>query len=132
VTFLLDTHALIAFLAADWKRVGREARRILDRAGKGAVDARVSVVSLWEVAVMVEKRRLRLSTGWSAWSSAVQRSPHLTIESLVLADVDHARAFPTLVDPADRLIVGTALRLDATLVTNDVRITKSRVVPTAW
>jgi PIN domain nuclease of toxin-antitoxin system len=131
MTYLLDTHALLAFLA-DREGVGRNARRILDRIVKGAGDARVSVISLWEVSLLLEKGRIKLRAGWSAWSTAVRRIPGLTIEPLTAEDIEHASTFPTLVDPADRIIVGTALRLGATLITGDERITESRVVPVLW
>jgi PIN domain nuclease of toxin-antitoxin system len=132
VTHLLDTHALVAFVADDRARLGPRARRLLERAMQGSLDVRVSAISLWEVALLQERGRLRIPAGFAAWSAALRRHPALALEPLVPADVEHARAYPSLVDPADRLIVGTALRLDATLVTRDDRITKSGVVRVLW
>ena len=93
---------------------------------------RVSVISVWEVSLLVEKGRIRLVAGWPAWLAALRRAPGLIVEPLLWDDVEHARAFPSLIDPADRFIVGTALRLNAVLVTGDERITRSRTVPVLW
>ena len=47
-------------------------------------------------------------------------------------DVREARGLTALVDPFDRLIAGTALRLDAPLLTLDERIRRSGLVRTVW
>jgi PIN domain nuclease of toxin-antitoxin system len=131
-TYLADTHALLGHLCGRARSLGATAGRVLARAERGQGDVRVSVLSLWEAALLAERGRIRLNGGWNAWADAVARLPGLRVEDLTLDDVAHARAFPSLADPADRLIVGTALRLGATLLTADERITRSGVVPVAW
>ena len=131
MTYVCDTHAFIWAAAGD-RRIGREAARIFARARKSQVDLRLSVASLWEVALSVEKGRLRIPRSWPEWLDTARNVPGLRIEPLEVGDVDHARAFRSLVDPYDRLIVGTALRLGAKLITADERITRSRAVPTVW
>jgi PIN domain nuclease of toxin-antitoxin system len=46
-------------------------------------------------------------------------------------DVNEARSV-SLTDPFDRLIVGTAVRLDMPLITRDQQIVESGLVQTIW
>lgn len=130
--YVLDTHALIDFASDDRRRLGKRVIDLMMRMRIGAIEAHVSVISLWEVALLAERGRLGMSGGYQAWSSSLRRAAGLLVEPLLPQDIENARAFPSLVDPADRLIVGTALRLSATLVTSDARITESGVVPVLW
>ena len=56
----------------------------------------------------------------------------LVIEPITLDDVDHARAFGELPDPFDRLIAGTACRLDLPLITANERLRRSPHVKVTW
>jgi PIN domain nuclease of toxin-antitoxin system len=49
-----------------------------------------------------------------------------------VGDVREARGLAALVDPFDRLIAGTAIRLDLPLITGDERIRTSGLVRTVW
>jgi PIN domain nuclease of toxin-antitoxin system len=62
----------------------------------------------------------------------VAQFPALPIEPLVWDDVREARGLAVLVDPFDRLIAGTPIRLDASLITGDERIRASGLVRTIW
>ena len=48
------------------------------------------------------------------------------------ADIAEAYALAVLIDPFDRLIVGTANRLHCPLITRDGRIAESHLVATVW
>jgi PIN domain nuclease of toxin-antitoxin system len=54
-----------------------------------------------------------------------------SIVPLDWTDVDEARKLP-FSDPRDRLIAGTAIRLDMPLITRDETITRSRLLETVW
>jgi PIN domain nuclease of toxin-antitoxin system len=92
----------------------------------------VSEISLWEVATLVELRRVRLSLGLSTWlqrataAPLVERvgiTPEIAAEVAVLPASFHR-------DPADRLLVATARVLGATLVTEDARILDAGICAT--
>lgn len=130
--FVADTHALLWWLGGETKHLGRQAARVLERADGVHSEVIVSVLSLWEVALLNDEGRLRLAAGYTAWCQALERHPGLRVESLTLADIDHARGLRTLRDPVDRLIAATALRLHAPLLTADARIASSRKVRVLW
>jgi len=58
--------------------------------------------------------------------------PAPPIEPLVWDDIREVRGLAELLDPFDRLIAGTAIRLDAPLITGDERISASGLVRTIW
>ena len=116
---LLDTNALLWVRRGDG-RLGRLARREIERAWR--MDAlAVSAVSFWEVAMLVDKGRIRLSGDIHAW-----RREHLeqgVVEVPIDGDIGVRAAglADFHADPADRLIVATALG-GHRLVTSDRRI----------
>ena len=80
----------------------------------------------------LERGRLRTRIDFDAWHDLVAAHPGLPIERLGWDDVREARGLTALVDPFDRLIAGTALRLEVPLLTNDERIRRSGLVRTFW
>lgn len=107
-------------------------RAIASSLGGGGVY--VSSISCWEVAMLVKKGRLRLAIGTSEW---VARSAALPF--LHFVPVDHQiylRAVdlpgPLHDDPADRVIVATALGLGMPLVTKDHRLQGYPHLETIW
>jgi PIN domain nuclease of toxin-antitoxin system len=109
------------------------ARRALDKAATGK-RLFVSSISLWEVALLVAKGRLRLSMPVATWMGASEALPFLRF-----VPVDNAIALlavtlpgPLHDDPADRIIAATALSLGAELVTRDRRLTEYPRLRTLW
>ncbi|HEX6086474.1 MAG TPA: type II toxin-antitoxin system VapC family toxin [Thermoanaerobaculia bacterium] len=94
----------------------------------------VSPFTFWEVAMLDRKRRVKLDGPALPWiAEAVDRSHTVTIElsleiAVIAGSFDHAR----LRDPADRIIVATALHHGWPLVTKDDDIRAAGVVPTIW
>ncbi len=105
---LLDTHVLV-WLLWDDRRLGKRTRQVIDRSW-AAGEAAVSAVTFWEVAMLHGKGRLALLTDIGLWRLS------LLEEGLVEIAVDgevaiRAGLLPNLHgDPADRLIVATALQ----------------------
>ena len=116
---LLDTHVLL-WLRLGHRRLGAETRRIVERAWR-AGEAAVSAVSFWEIALLHDKGRLTLLRDLGAWRGKLLRDGlieipvdgEIGIRAAGLADFHR--------DPADRLIVATALG-GHRLVTADRRI----------
>ena len=116
---LLDTNALLWMRRGD-DRLGSVARREIERAWQSD-ELAVSAISFWEVAMLVDKGRIRLSDDVHTW-----RREHLeqgVVEIPVDGDIGIRAAGLTdfHADPADRLIVATALA-GHSLVTSDRRI----------
>lgn len=117
---LLDTHVLV-WLDAGVERFGDKSRELADRA---LVDGHlaVSAISFWEIAMLIEKGRLRISMTLDAW-----RADLLAVGLQELAvtgeiGIQGARLAGFHGDPADRLIVATALQQGARLMTADTGI----------
>jgi PIN domain nuclease of toxin-antitoxin system len=126
---VLDTHAWI-FFADDPGRLGRAARRAIGKADRLGVSA----VSLWELALLVEKKRLSLDRDLLPWIHDALGEPRIELLPLTPAVVVAAHQLRGALDgdPGDRLIVATTLVEGARLVSKDVRITESGVVPVVW
>jgi PIN domain nuclease of toxin-antitoxin system len=126
---VLDTHAWI-FLADDPRRIGKAARRAIAKASRIGVAA----VSLWELTLLVEKRRLSLDRELLPWIQDALADPRIELLPLTPAVVAMAHQLRGALDgdPGDRLITATALVEGAKLLTKDVRITESGIVPVVW
>lgn len=129
----LDTHALVWWVS-DPTRLPAKARRAIDAAIKAEESIAVSSISLWEIAMLVERRRLVLTIDVETWLTTVEALPFLTF-----APVDNRVAIRAVRldgfehrDPADRMIVATALGLGAILVTADARLRAYKPLATLW
>ncbi len=116
---LFDTQVLLWLLYGD-SRLGRQARQVIDDAladGRAAVSA----ITFWEVAMLHGKGRITLQADIGSWRES------LIEEGLIEIPVDGGIAVRAGLlqdmhgDPADRLIVATALD-GHQLVTADRRI----------
>ncbi len=127
---LLDTHALV------WWVGGPAAPRLSGPAAAAIQDARaleVSAITCVEVAWLAAHGRLRFDREPAIWLHQVLNRPRvelipITPEIAVRAaelDWDHR-------DPADRLIVATALERRVALVTRDDEIRHFEEVETVW
>lgn len=116
---LLDTHIWIWNYTAPEKLTSEVARELTNPEN----DRFLSPVSIWEVAVLLEKRRINLKQDFGDWFKK-------SVEDLVLLDapfhweVAHELRFTLLGhrDPADRFLVAMAKVYDLTLVTSDERL----------
>ena len=119
---VLDTHTLIWAVEGDG-RLGRSASRLIEETVQTDRVA-VSAITPWEIALLVERRRLRLGRDVGEWIAEalalpgvalIPIEPAIAIDSVRLPGEFHA-------DPADRFIVATARHLRAPLLTADRRI----------
>ena len=129
---VLDTHAWVWWVA-DPAKLSARARRAVDSAVEHG-EVSISSISSWEVAVLVARGRLELKMDVADWVAASESLPFVRFvpvdNRIALRSVNLPAQFHA--DPADRLIVATALELNARLVTKDDRIRGSGVVTTVW
>lgn len=130
---VLDTHAWVWWVAAP-ERVPERARAIVEGAVEDGETVRLSCISAWEVALLVERGRLELTmdvTDWVAKSEALPFIEFVPVDDRIALRAVQLPGFPHR-DPADRIIVSTALGLGATLVTGDERLHGYEPVRTVW
>jgi PIN domain nuclease of toxin-antitoxin system len=114
---LLDTHVAV-WLVAGRRELGLRSRRRLDRA-LAEDKVSLSAFSFWEIATLIARGRLR------GISSADKLRDHLVGSGVREIPVDGSIAIAAARfgavhgDPADRIIVATALEHAAILVTGD-------------
>jgi PIN domain nuclease of toxin-antitoxin system len=117
---LLDTHVFV-WLAEDAPRLGPKARRNIAREMTRR-RVHVSAMSFWEMGMLVEAKRLRLTRDLSDVRAAAQRHGPQEIAVDGEIAIVAARLAGLHGDPCDRLIVATALCRRATLLTADQRL----------
>lgn len=119
---LLDTNALL-WVLQDNPRISPAVRSMVVEAWTVGSVA-VSVVTFWEIAVLVDKQKLVLGCDPARWrmdriSDGLRELPLYGSEAVRAVALGHEGFHK---DPADRFIVATALVGGHTLLTTDRRI----------
>jgi PIN domain nuclease of toxin-antitoxin system len=129
---LLDTHVWLWWISNP-ENLSGNALSAIDHAIKenGIV---ISSISTWEVALLVEKGRLRLSIDTRDW---VRKTEGLDFVRFVPVDNTIGLRSVSLpgefhADPADRIITATALTMGIPLVTKDEKILTYSHVDSIW
>ena len=116
---LLDTHIWVRYINGDSTLAAKIVEAVEAARREGAVY--VSVISIWEAAMLVNKARLSLPLGLDAWVNRALElpgvhllpfSPAIAIETVRLPEPMHK-------DPADRILVASARVERLRLVTLD-------------
>jgi PIN domain nuclease of toxin-antitoxin system len=128
----LDTHALIWWVA-DPKRVPAKATRAITAALKKEEPLGVSSFSVWEIALLGRCGRLRLTMDVDVWLEKVEALPFIAFYPVDNRVARRSVALPLETrDPADRIIVATAIEHGGTLVTADERMHAYDRLKTVW
>ena len=130
--YLMDTHVWVWWHTAPEKLSPAVRDTIINL---DATDQLLmSVISVWEVAKLVEKNRLRLRIEIDQWVEQALNmshfqllplSPEIAIESTRLPQPFHQ-------DPSDQMIVASARLFDATVLTVDQQILSYPHVRALW
>jgi PIN domain nuclease of toxin-antitoxin system len=130
---LLDTHTLLWWQQVEPSRLSARAVETLANANfTGAL--KISTITTWEVAMLVEKGRIRLDTDPLTWMDRLAElflvefipiDNRIAVEANRLPDPFHR-------DPADRIIVATARVFGMPLLTADDRILAYDHVEAVW
>ncbi len=129
---LLDTHVWVWWVSNP-ELLSSQADTLINKA---MVERKIyiSSISVWEVAMLVVKRRLQMTLDVKDWIRSCENLPFVLFVPVSNAIALEAVFLPErpLSDPADRIIVATASALDLILITKDKRIQKAAQVRTAW
>ncbi len=130
---VLDTNAWLAWTSWPSRLSPKAARVITDEEiAKGLII--VSAISVWEIGVKTALGKLVLDRDVRAWIRFAS-----TYSNVVMMPIDPMDALESTVlpgdfhkDPADRMIIALARRLECPLITSDHAIRAYRYVKTIW
>jgi PIN domain nuclease of toxin-antitoxin system len=117
---LLDTHVLI-WLEQEDAALGRTARQLADDA-LAAGRLAVSAIAFWETALLTAERRLETDVPVAQWRRDLLSAGLVEVPLDGEIGVTAVQLEGLHPDPADRMIVSTAVVKGATLLTADARI----------
>ena len=126
---LLDTHVWIWLSLETPKKLSARSKKAIHSADH----TWISAISCWELAKLVDKKRIGFSIPTLTWIrrslnqfniKVADLSPEIAVESTLM------RGFHS--DPADQIIVATSRILGLPLVTSDRKILDFLEVETIW
>jgi len=119
---VLDTHVWVWWLSGIEPISRRASRLIADAVAQKGIY--VSSISVWEVAHLVARGRLKLTVAVADWLAKSESLPFVNFipvdNTIALKSVQLPE--PLHRDPADRIIIATAITLGFPLATKDGRI----------
>jgi PIN domain nuclease of toxin-antitoxin system len=129
---VLDTHAWVWFVSNPELLSRKATAAVADAVSEKRVF--ISSISAWEVALLVARGRLLLTMEVGEWVARTESLPFfqfvpvnnaIAVKSVVLPGPLHA-------DPADRVIIATALTLGAPIITKDRKLRSYPHIKTIW
>ncbi len=129
---VLDTHAWVWFVSNP-ELLSKTAEKAVQRAAAQNA-AFISSISAWEVAMLVAKGRMEMTmdvTDWIARSEALPFFRFVPVDNAIAVKAVQLPP-PLHPDPADRIVVATALSLGVPVVTKDTKIQGYSRVRTIW
>lgn len=126
---ILDTHAVVwSYLAPE--KVSRSAWDAL----KNTDVSGITTITLWEIGMMARKDRLdfELPVPLDEWMQRIISQERIKLLPMTPRIACKASQLEMHGDPADRIIVSTALEYSCPLITVDEKITDSKLVKTIW
>lgn len=121
--FLLDTHIALWLDSGD-ESLRASTRALIDDCWRNGGQIFLSAISVWEIALLVDGGRIDLDLPVDAWVKRFISRPGIeptplghraASRSYQLHHLEHR-------DPADRLLIATAIELACPLITYDERI----------
>lgn len=130
---VLDTHVLVWWVDGG-EKLSIPARQHIKSCEKNEKSILVSSISVWEIAMLVNKDRIQLSMEIDVWLEEISR-----IKAIHFVPVDNVIAIKSTQlpgqfhkDPADRMIVSLARQLALPLLTADAKILHYPHVKGIW
>lgn len=122
---LLDTH-IVLWLDSGDERLRPSTRARIDTSWQNGGTVFLSAVTAWEIALLVDTDRIELDLPVEAWVARFIERPGIAAVPLTHQAASRSYRLHHLEhrDPADRLLIATAIELACPLVTYDERIAR--------
>ncbi len=129
---VLDTHVWVWWLSESHSLSHKVQKLLTEAKAKQAIF--ISSISVWEVAQLATGGRLILTMDYTDWIAQTESlsfinfvpvDNHIALRSVQLPSPLHQ-------DPADRVIMATALILGMPLITKDAKISRYPHLNTIW
>lgn len=129
---VVDTNALIWWISESGK-LSRKAKKAIEEAERKKL-IYISSVSVLEIYTLVKKGKLKLNTLPDDWLEKLENLSYIhfvpmdnriAVGSISLHDFENK-------DPADRIIIATALNMGAKLITSDKKILRYSRIQSIW
>ncbi|HUK39457.1 MAG TPA: PIN domain-containing protein [Candidatus Acidoferrales bacterium] len=127
-----DTHAFVNHVTGRKNRLGRSARRILDRVDHGVETILIPFTTLEEVMLLSEAGKICLPLSFRDLVISLTQAENVELGVNDTQLLLEAASFTTLRDPYDRLIVAQARIAGLPLITGDEQIHQSGLVRIVW
>ena len=120
---LLDTHIALWLDGGD-DRLRPSTRALIDNCWRGGGTIFLSAVTVWEIALLVDAERIDLDLPAEAWVERFFARPGVEVAPLNYRAAARSYTLHHLPhrDPADRLLIATAIELNSRMITYDKRI----------
>jgi len=129
---VLDTHVWVWFVSNP-ELLSKPAKKAID-AAMAQKEIFISSISAWEVALLVDKKRLELTLDITDWIAKSEKLPFFQFipvdNSVAVKSVNLPQ--PLHSDPADRIIIATAITIAASVITKDEKILNYPHVKSIW
>ena len=94
----------------------------------------ISDITLWEVAMLVNRRRIKIPVTAANFSQLAIQARDIHIQKITADIAELSVSFDKTInnDPADRIIAATSVIYSATLLTADNNLRQSPLLDTLW
>ncbi len=117
----LDTHILIWY--SEGTNLSKDQVNVIEQVRK-AGNLYISAISIWEIAMLVNKDKIALSISFDEWVDKLLSTPGFNLIDLSIPILTQSCVLPKYQykDPADRLIIASARSINSHLMTFDQKI----------
>jgi PIN domain nuclease of toxin-antitoxin system len=127
--YVADTVTLVWHLEKQ-RRLGAQARRVLQEADQGQHTIVLSGATLMEILYLSERRRI--SVDLATLKDLLARNQNYSVAPVSFEVIEATASINDIPELHDRVIAGTAAWLNIPILTNDPDMTASRHVQVIW
>ena len=127
---VLDTHVWLFWVNDDRELISKKALTAINR----AESLGVSVISCWEIAMLVAKQRLAFNMDVQDWVNQASKYPGIRLIGLNAEVAVLSTRLPGNFhgDPADRMIVATCMKHNVPLISKNKMIRSWGQIKVIW